>query len=149
MRRWGLAIVVVAASFLMDPSFVSACSCVAFTKAQLVENADVIFTGTVTERTGGTSFGFGPGGCYQTTGIDPIRVTFTVETVYKGDAPTRVTLNTASNSAACGYEFVADKRYTVFATGSGDTLATNLCRGNESGAIVPAVYGLGAGRPPR
>ena len=62
--------------------------------------------------------------------------------------PRAVTVATVVGGASCGYEFAGGKRYTVFATGAGDTLETNLCRGNVEGAFAPAEYGLGAGRPP-
>ena len=141
-RRW--LVLVIGLVFVANPGAVSACSCVPFTKPQLVENASLIFTGTAT----GTrrTFGFGPG-CSVSSG-DPMWVTFDVETVYKGDAPRAVTVATVVGGASCGYDFQGGKRYTVFATGPVDKLETNLCRGNAEGSIAPADYGLGSGRPP-
>jgi hypothetical protein len=130
--------------FVVNPGVVSACSCVPFTKPQLVENASVIFTGTVTGASGAFPFGLG---CTRSS-ADPIVVTFEVESLYKGDAPRQLAVSTVVGGASCGYEFQNGKRYTVFATGTRDKLETNLCRGNVEGAIAPAEYGLGAGRPP-
>ena len=143
VRRRGL-VVFLALVFLANPGAISACSCVPFSKPQLVENASLIFTGTPTgfRRT----FGFGPG-C-SASSADPMWVTFDVEVVYKGDAQRSVTVETVVGGASCGYEFASGKRYTVFATGASDKLETNLCRGNVEGTIAPAEYGLGPGRPP-
>ena len=143
VRRCWLALLV-GLVFVVNPGVVLACSCVPFSKPQLVENASLIFTGTPTgfKRT----FGFGPG-C-STSSADPMWVTFDVEVLYKGDAQRSVTVETVVGGASCGYEFASGKRYTVFATGASDKLETNLCRGNTEGAIAPAEYGLGAGRPP-
>lgn len=141
-RRW--VAVLLGLIFVLNPSAVMACSCVRFTKAQMVENAALIFTGTVT----GVTYGLYGLGC-SVSSNDPASVIFTVETVYKGDAPARVTVTTASSGASCGYQFAMGKHYTVFATGPMDHVETNLCRGNVEGAIDPAAYGLGAGRPPR
>ena len=143
-------IAVVTGTLVIDPSAAVACSCVSMTQAQMVDNANVIFAGTVTDTAGGASFGLGPGGCYQRTGTgDPVKVTFAVETVYKGDIARTVTVSTAFGSASCGYVFVAGKKYTVFATTAPNGgLATNLCSGNLEGTIDLSGYAL-PGHPPR
>jgi hypothetical protein len=143
--------VAAAVAFLLnfDPSGATACSCVPFTKPQIVENAAVIFTGTVVSVSQVFGYGIGPGGCNRTSSMDPIRVTFEVETVFKGEVTKSITITTAASSASCGAEFAEKKRYTVFATRAEDVISTNLCRGNVEGAIVAADYGLGAGRPPK
>ena len=141
-RRW--LPLVLGLIFVVNPSAVSACSCVPFTKPQMVENASVIFSGTVTGTSRGFPFGLG---CTASS-ADPVLVTFDVESVYKGDAPRQVTVSTVVGGASCGYEFQSGKRYTVFATGPRDKLETNLCRGNVEDAIAPSEYGLGPGRPP-
>jgi hypothetical protein len=140
--RWLIA--VVALLFVAGPRPAFACSCVQFTKPQLVQNAAVIFTGVVT----GTSrqFGFGLG-C-NASSADPITFSFDVETVYKGDATKTATVTTVVGGASCGYEFVGGKRYTVFATSAEGRLETNLCRGNVEGPVVASEYGLRDGRPP-
>lgn len=143
MRRGWLALLV-GMVFVVNPGAVSACSCAPFSKQQAVENASVIFTGTVTGTSRGFPFGLG---C-TVSSADPISVTFDVDSVYKGDAPRRVAVTTVVGGASCGYEFASGKRYTVFATGAADKLETNLCRGNALGTIAPSEYGLGTGRPP-
>ena len=144
-RRWLIA--VVALSLLAGARPAVACSCVPFTKAQLGENAAIVFTGVVTGASRPFP-SFGPGGCTAST-ADPVTFSFTVETVYKGDVRTSTAVTTAVAGPSCGYEFVAGKRYTVFATTTGGRLETNLCRGNVEGTIAPADYGLGSGRAPR
>ena len=142
-RRW--LVLLIGLTFVVNPGAVSACSCVPFSKPELVANAYVIFTGTVTGVGRGFAFGLG---C-TVSSADPVSVTFDVESIYKGDAPRQVTVSTVASGASCGYEFVSGKRYTVFATGAVDKPETNLCRGNVEGAIAPSEYGLGPGRPPR
>lgn len=145
MTRLALVLALVTGLVVGGAGTASACSCVPFTKAQLVENATAIFTGTVT----GASAPFWPIGTCARSSADAVTYTVAVETVYKGDVAKTVTVRTAASGASCGYEFQAGKRYTVFATGTRDSLETNLCRGNVEGAIAPADYGLGGGTPPR
>ena len=67
------------------------------------------------------------------------RVDFNVETVYKGDIPSRWAVTVEATD--CGYMFVDGERYTLFVTAEGNT---NLCMGNVRGAIDPAMYGVQA-----
>jgi hypothetical protein len=144
VRRAFVAVLVVAL-FSIDPRAAFACSCAQQSKPQLVENATLIFTGVATSASQPFSF---TRACYASS-ADPISVAFDVETVYKGDVTRRATVETVVSGASCGAEFTVGKRYTVFATVSSGRIETNLCRGNELGGIVPADYGLGAGRPPK
>ncbi len=141
-RRWLLALV--ALLFVSGPHPALACSCVPFTKPQLVENATVVFPGVVTGRSRQFSFGIP---C-SVSSADPVTFSIDVETVYKGDVPKTTTVTTVVGGASCGYEFVGGKRYTVFATASGGKIETNLCRGNVEGLIDPPAYGLGSGHAP-
>jgi hypothetical protein len=144
MRRWWPRLALVAVLFVSGPQSALACSCVPFTKPQLVENATVIFTGVVTGGSRQFSFGIP---C-SVSSADPITFSFDVETVYKGDVAKTTTVTTVVGGASCGYEFVGGKRYTVFATTKDGKLETNLCRGNVEGAIDPPAYGLGPGHGP-
>jgi hypothetical protein len=67
------------------------------------------------------------------------RIDFNVETVYKGDAPSRWSVSV--NATDCGYVFSDGERYTVFATAEAKT---NMCMGNVRGAIDPVTYGVQA-----
>jgi hypothetical protein len=75
-------------------------------------------------------------------------VRFRVTKVYKGQVDRRVTVVTASNSAACGCSFREGGTYTVFGRRRGEPFSTNLCSGTKKGGIDPAEYGLPPGHPP-
>ena len=141
-RRW--LVLLVGFVFVVNPGAALACTCAPFTKPQLVGNAYVIFTGTVTGTSRGFPFGLG---CTASS-ADPVSIVFDVESVYKGHASPQVTVSTVVGGSSCGYAFQTGKRYTVFATGALDKPETNLCRGNVEGTIDPSEYGLGPARPP-
>ena len=142
-RRW--LVLLIGLTFVVNPGAVSACSCVPFSKPELVANAYVIFTGTVTGVGRGFAFGLG---C-TVSSADPVSVTFDVESIYKGDAPRQVTVSTVASGASCGYTFEVGKRYTVFPWALDGKLDAGLCRGNVEGTIVAAQYGLPEGHSPR
>jgi hypothetical protein len=144
MRRWWPRLALVAVLFVSGPHPALACSCVPFTKPQLVENATVIFTGVVTGGSRQLTIGLS---CGTHSSVDAVTYAFDVQTVYKGDVVKTATVTTVVSGVSCGYEFVVGKRYTVFATSSNGRLETNLCRGNAEGAIDPSEYGLGPGTP--
>ena len=144
MRRWWL-LAILTILLAAAPRAALACSCAQATKAQQAANVAVVFTGTVTN----VSRVFSIGNLCSMSSADPVSVGFQVDSVYKGDLPTTVAVRTAVSGASCGYEFVAGKRYTVFATFGDSSLETGLCRGNTEGTIDPTVYGLPASHPPR
>ncbi len=100
-----------------------ACSCAVLAPKEAVDNADAVFTGVARGRIAPERVGFEE------------RVEFTVETVYKGEVPSRWSVSIEATS--CGYVFTDGLRYTVFAAAG----RTNLCMGNVQGAIDPAAYG--------
>jgi hypothetical protein len=55
-----------------------------------------------------------------------IRVTFEITKAWKGVPPNTVVIYTAENSAACGYSFIKDTAYVVYAIRL-DTLVTSSC----------------------
>lgn len=112
-----------------------ACSCVGGTPMEFAESAREIFTGTVTEVRN----------AHPGEPISELAATFDVEEVYKGSVEDPVVVTTNSQGSACGYEFVVDRRYTVFTSGEADGVSTHLCTGTTGGAIDPAEFGLGAG----
>src|SRR3990172_2105024 len=57
---------------------------------------------------------------------DKLKVQLEVQEIWKGENKASITLETLSSTAACGYPFVDDKTYLVFATGK-DSLATGIC----------------------
>ncbi len=143
MRRHA-AVALLAGVFALGPQPALACSCVPMTKPQHAGFSQVVFTGVATGVTGAFPFSLS---CSRSS-MDPVFVTFTVETVYKGDVPRETTVSTVVGGASCGYEFVAGRRYTVFAAATEGRFDTNLCRGNVEGTIAPSEYALDEGKPP-
>ena len=109
-----------------------ACSCVYPPDApELVEMADVVFSGRVVEDrvVGRSRF-----------------LTFEVDRVYKGDAAARQRVRTSAQSSACGLALDDADRYVVHGRGTATELTASLCDGTRSGE---EVVGLGPGRAPR
>jgi hypothetical protein len=113
-----------------------ACLCDQFSPTDAVRNAATVFTGVVRGRAA-TPEVVRSGVRIFTLSED--RIDFNVETVYKGDAPSRWSVSV--NATDCGYVFSDGERYTVFATAEAKT---NMCMGNVRGAIDPATYGVQA-----
>ena len=143
MHRYAL-LVVATLLFATAPQAGLACSCAQREKPQLAEAASVVFTGTVT----GVSGTFPISLSCSRSSLDPVFVTFEVETVYKGDVTKSATVMTSEGGATCGYTFASGKRYTVFASPENGRLQTGLCRGTADGTITPNEYGLAPGREP-
>ena len=112
----------------LSGNVVWACVCDQFSPTAAVANAATVFTGVVRGRVA-------PPANVRTEE----RVEFNVETVYKGDVPSRASLGV--NATDCGYVFSDGERYTVFATAQA---STNLCMGNVRGTIDPDTYGVEA-----
>ena len=133
MKRILLAACLAASLVPLAVEPASACTCVAATPEEHADNARVVFTGRVRsiERDE-----------FEHT------VRFRVTKVYKGEVDRRVTVVTASNSAACGCSFREGSRYTVFGNRKSEPFSTNLCSGTKKGEIDPDEYGLPPGHPP-
>jgi hypothetical protein len=126
LLRFAAVLILTAFSLLLAPQAACACSCALGTEEDFVKHADLIFVGVVTAMD--MPFGF-PGG-----GGD-IKVDFVVEEVAKGDSPGKITLTTASNGAACGYDFSVGTRFRVYAHEG----STGLCSGNRLVGPAPEV----------
>jgi hypothetical protein len=127
----GLAVLVPAAP-------ACACSCPAVTAEEAVENAGVVFAGTVVAVDV-------PWRWLAVSGADPVTVTFEVGTVYKGAAPINARLQTARDGASCGYDFTPGSRYLVHVLIDQEgTWTTNACDGNRrlpaGTALPPSGY---------
>ena len=133
--RWALAILLLTSiGWWAAPERAFACSC-AYDRDDpaLVERAEVIFTGTVTEN---RTFG-------QTRTL-----TFAVDRVYKGTAYATQTVTTARQGPACGLELTRPGPYVVFAQRTGspqDVLEANSCGGTRA---APIAADLGPGQAP-
>jgi hypothetical protein len=109
-----------------------ACSCAYPPEApELVDLADVVFTGRVVEErvVGSSRF-----------------LTFAVDRVYKGDAAARQRVRTHAESATCGLDLDGTDGYVLQGRGTAADLNADLCGGTRPGN---QVLGLGPGRPPR
>ena len=127
LRRSGPIAAFAVALMLVGSNVAWACLCDQFAPSDTARNAAFVFTGTALGRVTPQRLGFDE------------RVEFKVETVYKGDVPSRWAVSVEASS--CGYLFSDNERYTVFVTADG---RTNLCMGNVRGAIDPATYGVQA-----
>jgi hypothetical protein len=137
-----LGVVVAGMSMVVAPGTASACSCMISPLADRLSAADVVFVGTPTK-------GDKPGG-EAVSSADPVRWTFDVDTVHKGDVTRTVEVISALDSASCGIPFDVDRPYLVFGVLNDDALTAGLCGGTEQLAQIPAddLASLGTGAPP-
>ena len=124
MRRFFPALLLLLGVLLAHSETAQACSCVQATPAESADRAELIFLGTVGE-TALTNRG------RTVSSADPVRVTFDVQTVYKGEADATLTLETARDSASCGYAFQVGGSYLVYARAVDGKLTTDLCSGTK------------------
>jgi hypothetical protein len=90
---------------------VLACSCVQMTPEQALMNADAAWVGVVTAADGN----------------DPVRYTFAVEQMVKGELAITVDVVSSRSGASCGMEFALAQRWRIYAKNG----QTGLCSGNE------------------
>ncbi|MFI7451918.1 hypothetical protein ACIBQX_30785 [Nonomuraea sp. NPDC049714] len=98
-----------------------ACSCADIAAKQRMRDSDAVFTATATavqvdeEMLGGGQ----------------VIATLHADHVYKGDPGREIEVVTKAQGAACGYDFVAGRRYLIFAKARPEGLTTSLCSGNR------------------
>ncbi|MDP9468265.1 MAG: hypothetical protein M3P32_05935 [Chloroflexota bacterium] len=104
-----------------------ACDCAIAAPEENLARADVAFEGTV------AVVAIAPGMPDRDPSLDPIAVTFVVETLLKGPGESNeISVSTANNSAACGIAFAAGERWRIYATlVPGGGLETGSCSGDE------------------
>ncbi len=90
----------------------SACQCYNFSRAEIVQRADIVFEGTVAVVT-------------QVRGL--VQATIDVSRIEKGPPVTSVTLLTPGSTAACGVPFRVTQRVTVAAMRDGRVWRTDNC----------------------
>ena len=114
LRFAGFILVAVLGSAAM-PHTASACSCVPPPPpAVALADADAVFSGEVMMK--------------EREGRDGAwRVTFRVDTAWKGNPGRGAVIHTANNSAACGFNFEKGERYLVYAYAHEGQLGTGLC----------------------
>jgi hypothetical protein len=109
------ALIAVAAAWL-TPQTASACKCLRLEPAAAAEQASAVFEGRVVEVAD-----------VANAPAQRRQVTFRVVRVWKGMQSEQAVLTTASESAACGIDFVRDQNYVVYASKDGDALTANSC----------------------
>jgi hypothetical protein len=138
-----LLCLLVTSMVLVDAPRLLACSCaLPGSPAAELAQATAVFAGVVTEVET-------PAGSVL-RGDDPVTVTFQVAQVWKGPRRQTLTVTTASDSAACGYNFTVDEAYLVYAHGATDALSVSLC--SRTAPLVNALadlYALGEGQQPQ
>ncbi|XEC96330.1 hypothetical protein AB6A23_07235 [Paenibacillus tarimensis] len=82
--------------------------------------------------------------------VDPVKITFDVTTVWKGEVKPETEVYTAISSASCGYDgFIENEDYIVFAFGDSDRLQTGLCeRTKPLASAEEELAALGEGQMP-
>ena len=128
---------------LATPAPAYACSCAPPPSPSLErDRADAVFSGTALDV---DTFALP---LLDQSGL-PVRVTFEVNGVWKGDLSQRVVVRTARDEAACGYDFTVGKDYLVYARKGEDGLVTGLCdRTTARGNAAEDLAALGAPEPP-
>lgn len=87
-----------------------ACSCVPYNITQEIENADMIFTGTVIRK----------------PNTYPIYDSFKITEIFKGNKTDSITIETGIGGGDCGMEFQIGQSYLVYSR----NLETSRCRRN-------------------
>ncbi|MCE5170441.1 hypothetical protein LQV63_14085 [Paenibacillus profundus] len=115
-----MTVVMFGLSFLFAAP-VSACSCAASPSIEDAKrDAAAVFAGKVTHVSRSwTKMTFST--------ADPVKVSFQVKRVWKGNVPSNAKVVTALSSASCGYEFEPGKEYLVYAYHSDGKYMTHLC----------------------
>lgn len=111
---------------LLQPQAAWACSCMQSTPEEQMERADIVFTGRVIDQKmkAAETQPFG--------GRTWVQWTFEVESDQKGAVSEQITVESASNSAACGINFQMGERYQVFANQNNTALRASLCSGTRA-----------------
>jgi hypothetical protein len=110
--------------------------------ADRVSAAEVVFVGTPTK-------GDKPQGG-AVSSADPVRWTFDVDAVHKGDVTRTVDVISALDSASCGIPFEVGRPYLVFGVLDDEAVTAGLCGGTERLDQIPVddLASLGSGTAP-
>ncbi len=110
LLRRSAVLAALAAIFASSPA--SACQCYNFSRAEIVQRADIVFEGTVAMVT-------------QVRGL--LQATIDVQRIEKGPDVTSITLLTPGSTAACGVPFRVTQRVIVAAMRDGRVWRTDNC----------------------
>ncbi|WP_167568741.1 hypothetical protein [Brevibacillus migulae] len=141
-----LLFLLIGAWSLSMPSRTYACSCVQLPDVQeALAKAEAVFAGKVIQINEPK-----PNGQGILSSSDPVTVTFEVTQTWKGDTQKQVRVQTALDSASCGYEFTLNEAYVVYTyKNEQGVLETNICtRTNTLTAASEDLGVLGIGKQP-
>jgi hypothetical protein len=124
---------------LLPPLPAYACSCVApGSPEESLRLSDAVFSGRVRSVKLSRSGDF-----------EEHRVTFQVQSIWKGSVTASIELLTAPDTGGCGFPFEIGRSYLVYAHAAEGTLRASLCsRSNFLEAATEDLAALGPGTPP-
>jgi hypothetical protein len=107
---------------ILNVTSARACSCFPLrSPEEEMDDSTAVFSGQVIQIMSPD-----PVGGLISTG-DQLTVTFTVFEIWKGPLENPMIIQTARDSATCGYNFEVGQDYLVYAHGNGSNLQTNIC----------------------
>jgi hypothetical protein len=116
-----LFVLLMSSMMFLNPVESPACSCIQLSVEEAYEKFDVIFSGRVYQ-------------IHNPRAGDPVQSSatllqnfFEVKEVWKGELDQTVVVRASQSSASCGYEFVLNQEYLVYATDKGDWIQTSIC----------------------
>jgi len=117
--KFSFLIIFLAGLLLLDTNNVFACSCITPPFEEMFEGSTAVFEGTVLNIET-------PENEYS---VDPVKVTFHVRRVWKGESQDTIVVYTEHQSTACRYAFGNEpgKTYLVYAYEDEGRLSTNGC----------------------
>ncbi|MEX1014049.1 MAG: hypothetical protein WDZ80_02730 [Candidatus Paceibacterota bacterium] len=120
MKKIFITLFIFVSLFALNTSSVSACSCIPpVPPTEAIEQSSAVFSGLVTNLENDEySRDFNP---------NPVIVTVEVMDVWKGIDSSEVTLETARQSATCGYNFEEGEEYLIYAHGPNNDLSVSAC----------------------
>ena len=125
-----------------DTSRIYACSCIPpRPPLEALARADAVFAGQVVS----ISEPKGLFGSWLASSTDPVAVEFRVNAVWKGEIYEKIFIKTAWSSASCGFEFVLDEQYIVYAR---EGWASLCSRTKSIGKASEDLMALGEGVSP-
>lgn len=116
-----IMVVVSSAGLMMLPTTSHACSCaVSLSVESELPSQTAVFSGKAVEVAE-------PKRGMNSSSADLIPVTFEVDQTWKGEIRKEQIIRTARSGESCGFEFVENQEYLVYASGETNNLEVNLC----------------------
>ncbi len=127
-------------TFTFRPAVAEACSCMApGSPTEELERSSAVFEGVVTGISQREAQGVV---LNEVPRMPAVIVSFNVTRAWKGVQTETVVVETATNSAACGFSFTVGETYVVYARSEGGGLMTGIC--SRTKAIANAAEDLSA-----